>query len=72
MDAMQRDVAVVRPDTSLRAAMRLMLENKYGGLPVVDASGGLVGIVTEADFTRLALRLVEDADRRELAEEYRA
>ena len=29
-----------------------MLQNKISGLPVVDASGGLVGIVTEGDFLR--------------------
>ena len=35
-------------------AVRLMLQNKISGLPVVDADGHLVGIVTEGDFLRRA------------------
>jgi CBS-domain-containing membrane protein len=31
-----------------------MLQRKFSGLPVVDASGALVGIVTEGDFLRRA------------------
>jgi CBS domain-containing protein len=33
-------------------AVRLMLQNKISGLPVVDAKGQLVGMVTEGDFLR--------------------
>ena len=33
-------------------AVRLMLQNKISGLPVVDANGQVVGIVTEGDFLR--------------------
>lgn len=35
-------------------AARLMLRNHISGLPVVDAAGNLVGIVTEGDFLRRA------------------
>lgn len=34
-------------------AAELMLENKIGGLPVIDASKSLVGVVTESDIFRL-------------------
>jgi CBS domain-containing protein len=37
-----------------------MWENKIGCLPVVTEAGILVGIVTEADFVQLALRLLKD------------
>jgi CBS domain-containing protein len=40
------------PDTSIIDAARLMLELKFSGLPVVDAGGRLVGIVTEGDLLR--------------------
>jgi CBS domain-containing protein len=42
----------VGPDTLLKEAARLMVRHKVSGLPVVDASGELVGIVTEGDFLR--------------------
>jgi CBS domain-containing protein len=47
---MTRDVATVRPDTPVVDALRLMLELRISGLPVIDATGAVVGIVTEADF----------------------
>uniref|UniRef100_I2PXF7 CBS-domain-containing membrane protein n=1 Tax=Desulfovibrio sp. U5L TaxID=596152 RepID=I2PXF7_9BACT len=53
-DIMRSDVATVSPDTPLRAAAETMIYNKYGCLPVVEA-GGLVGIITETDFLKLAI-----------------
>jgi CBS domain-containing protein len=37
---------------NLVKAARLMLENRISGLPVVDAEGKLIGVVTEGDFLR--------------------
>ena len=71
-DVMVRDVRTVHPDTSTREAVKLMLDNKYGCLPVVGAAGELVGIITEADVVRFAQHLIEDMDRRSLAAEYEA
>ena len=71
-DVMVRDVKTVRSDTPTREAVKLMLENKYGCLPVVGADGQLVGIITEADMVRFAQHLIEDMDRRSLAAEYEA
>jgi acetoin utilization protein AcuB len=53
--AMTREpVCVYRTDT-LGHAAELMLERKIGGLPVIDANGLLVGLITESDiFRRLA------------------
>jgi acetoin utilization protein AcuB/CBS domain-containing protein len=42
----------VTPTASLREAALLMLEHKIGGLPVVDKSGDVVGIITESDLLR--------------------
>jgi CBS domain-containing membrane protein len=58
VDAMHRDVVTVSPDLRAAQAARILLENKYGCLPVVDADSILIGIVTEADFLRLTVRLL--------------
>ena len=49
-EIMSQPVLVIRQDATLDEAARLMLEKDVGGLPVVDAAGRLVGIVTESDF----------------------
>ena len=51
-DVMTWGVVSVEADASVTRAVRLMLQNKISGLPVVDAKGSLVGIVTEGDFLR--------------------
>jgi CBS domain-containing protein len=61
-EIMTRDLTTVRPATALSQAARLMLERKYGCLPVCDEEGRLVGIVTEADFVRFAAEVVRDLD----------
>ena len=71
-DVMVRDVKTVRSDTPTRDAVKQMLDNKYGCLPVVGADGELIGILTEADMVRFAQHLIEDMDRRSLAAEYEA
>ena len=50
----------ITPQTSLREAAMLMIENKIGGLPVVGASGDVVGIITESDLFEV---LVQELDR---------
>jgi CBS domain-containing protein len=49
-DVMSEPVLTCRPDTTLSAAARLMREADYGTLPVVDAEGQLVGIITDRDI----------------------
>jgi CBS domain-containing protein len=51
-DVMTPHVLSIAPDALISAAARLMLQNKISGLPVVDGSGKLVGIITEGDFLR--------------------
>ena len=51
-DVMTRKVLSVEPNADVLQAVRSMLDNKISGLPVVDADGNLVGIVTEGDFLR--------------------
>lgn len=49
---MNRRVITVTPDTSIVDAANIMLRQHISGLPVVDAAGKLVGIVSEGDFLR--------------------
>jgi CBS domain-containing protein len=51
-DVMTRDVETVEADDDLAVAARIMLDNKYGCVPVFE-EGVLTGILTEADFVRL-------------------
>ena len=57
-DVMRRDVYCVTPETSARHAAEVLLEHKYGCLPVLKGRR-LVGILTEADYVKLALKTLE-------------
>jgi len=49
-EIMRRSFATVEPTTMLIVAARLLLETNQRGLPVLDAAGRLVGIVSEGDL----------------------
>ncbi len=54
---MSHDVVVVKPDDTIFEAAKLMLDHKISGLPVVDETGKLIGIITESDIFRMVVRL---------------
>jgi len=49
-EIMSQPVVTVREDTTLEQVARTMLDHRIGSVPVVDADGKLVGIVSESDF----------------------
>ncbi len=49
---MTRPVITVTPQTAIVEAANTMLQKHVSGLPVADATGKLVGIVSEGDFIR--------------------
>jgi CBS domain-containing protein len=51
-DVMTRPVICVRFDASIADAAQLMVQHGINGIPVLDASGKLVGIVTARDLLR--------------------
>jgi CBS domain-containing protein len=53
-DVMTQNPITVRRTASILDAIRLMLEQRISGLPVVDEEGGLVGVLTEGDLLRRA------------------
>ena len=57
-ELMHTSVVTVLPECCAAEAARYMLSSKHSCLPVVNDGGVLVGILTEADFLRLATREV--------------
>ena len=51
-DRMTLEPIVIGADASLSEAVRLMDERGVSGLPVVDRSGSLVGVVSQRDLAR--------------------
>jgi CBS domain-containing protein len=51
-ELMHRDPIVVRADAALAEAARLLDQHRISGLPVVDAEGFLVGVVSQTDLLR--------------------
>ena len=49
-EVMTRDPILVQPQTSLEEAIKILAEKRLGGLPVVDESGKLLGIISEGDL----------------------
>ena len=49
-DVMTTDVATVTPGTSLKDVARILVERDISGVPVVDADGDVLGVVSEADL----------------------
>jgi CBS domain-containing membrane protein len=56
---LMHDAFAVPSTVRVRDAAKVMLDKQYGCLPVVDGEGNLLGIVTEANFLRLAVRMLD-------------
>lgn len=55
-DVMTTDVYTVRTDSSLEETARLLAERRISGAPVVDDTGRVLGVVSEADLIDLHAR----------------
>jgi len=49
-DIMTRDILSVTPDTEIVKAAEILLKNRINGLPVIDDSGKLVGVLCQSDL----------------------
>ena len=58
-EVMHTPVVTVSPEDSLREGARLMMENRIGGLPVMDGEARLAGVLTETDLLRALTDLLE-------------
>ena len=78
-DVMTKRVVTAQAETPVREAARLLAEHRVSGLPVVDGTGRVIGLVTEADLIvrqktsapRASWWHRFFADPERLAEEYR-
>lgn len=59
-EVMTWGVVTVTPATELREAVAVMRERRLGALPVVDAAGRVVGILTERDLLRALQTLLRE------------
>ena len=57
-EVMTKDPITVERETKLHDVAKIMLENKIGGLPVMDGSD-VVGIITESDVFRAVMEIME-------------
>jgi CBS domain-containing protein len=49
-DVMSRDPIMVKPQTPIKEAIKILAEQRISGLPVVDDAGSLVGVISETDL----------------------
>ncbi len=69
-DIMQRDVPTIHRDESIEDLVRFLFKKRVTGAPVVDDSGQMVGIISEADVTKAAnWAIISDKSRGYLAEQ---
>jgi CBS domain-containing protein len=52
LEVMQREVITATPDMAIEDAVRLMVAHRISALPVVNAAGSVVGILSESDLLR--------------------
>lgn len=53
-EAMTRHVITISPDADLHEAAQILSEHKISGMPVVDKSNRVVGVISQADILVLA------------------
>ena len=57
-DIMTHNVLTLNQDTPIEDAANLMVTHKIGGVPVVDDSGKVVGVITETDIFRAFVEML--------------
>ncbi len=55
-DVMTRRLITVRPETTIAAAIRILVSRNIAGMPVVNDAGELVGVLSEHDCLRVLAR----------------
>jgi CBS domain-containing protein len=54
LEIMQRELITATPDMAIEDAVRLMVAHRISALPVINAAGSVVGILSESDLLRRA------------------
>jgi len=53
----QKALVVAHPDMTMQEAANLLMENRIGGMPVLDERNQVVGVITETDIFRAFVTL---------------
>ncbi len=53
-DVMTKNITTIGPDATLDQVIQILLEKKISGMPVVNDSGEMVGIISEKDILNFA------------------
>ncbi|CAM3278750.1 CBS domain-containing protein [Deinococcus saxicola] len=64
-DVMRRSVLTTTPDADARDAAHTLLHHRVGALPVIDAAGTVVGLLTVSDVLRDYARPAQTQNRTE-------
>lgn len=59
-ELMTSEPITLSPDDELQEALELLIDEKIGGIPVVDEAAGLVGIVTYVDLLKCFLNRLQE------------
>ena len=59
-EVMHRNVVTATPDMPITEAALLMVNNKIGGLPVMDGNQRVVGVITETDIFRAFVDILRE------------
>lgn len=62
-DIMATELVTFTPETNIHDAIRILLDRRYSGAPVVDGSGGLVGVLSKKDCLRITFSTSYYEDR---------
>lgn len=62
-DIMHPDVITVSPEETLEDVLRMMIERRILGAPVMDDQGEIVGVITLADIYRVLLAVSDLAEK---------
>ena len=61
-DFMTRNVITVRDDQNIYEALKTLLKHKLSGAPVLNAEGGLVGVLSEKDCLKMFVKSAYEND----------
>jgi CBS domain-containing protein len=64
---MSHEVITINENDNIITAAKLMLDHKISGLPVTDDSGELIGMITESDIFRMAIKVSTGVSTAELS-----
>ena len=58
-----RHLITIRPDDTVEAAIRKLVDNKIGAMPVCDGKGNLIGIISERDLLKECAQRAKSIDK---------